>query len=152
MENKSLIVLLFASIISFIAGNAWQKNMAEEPLESTIYRQAEVSKSSGDWGSIFMYNNDETETYGTENMLTAVLEFLPGQKLQDPHQHAEEEFSFIIDGSGTWSLNGEDVPIKKGDLMYAKPWDWHGIENTGSDTLRFFVVKWNNKGVDRPEK
>jgi mannose-6-phosphate isomerase-like protein (cupin superfamily) len=83
-------------------------------------------------------------------MLTAVLEFLPGKQLQPPHQHAEEEFQYVIEGSGTWTLNGIESPITKGDMMYAKPWDIHGISNTSGDTLKFFVVKWLNKGVAEP--
>src|SRR3546814_6282483 len=40
-----------------------------------------------------------------------------------------------------------DITLKPGDLMYSKPWDSHGVRNTGTETLRFFVVKWNSKGV-----
>jgi len=83
-------------------------------------------------------------------MLTAVLEFLPGKQLQPPHRHTNEEFQYIIEGSGTWFLNGKETPILKGDLMYAKPWDMHGISNTSTDTLKFFVMKWINKGVTKP--
>ncbi len=81
-----------------------------------------------------------------------MLEFLPEKQLQPPHEHAEEEFQHVISGSGTWTLNGKESPIKKGDLMYAKPWDMHGISNTSSDTLKFFVMKWVNKGVVKPVK
>jgi mannose-6-phosphate isomerase-like protein (cupin superfamily) len=147
MNKKWLSALLAVSLISFAAGTVWERG--QNTLESQIYRQSEVKESTGDWGSIHIYTHDETITYGTENMLTAELEFLPGKQLQPPHQHAEEEFSFIIEGSGTWSLNGEESEIHKGDLMYAKPWDWHGIRNSGTDTLRFFVVKWNSRGVPR---
>jgi hypothetical protein len=26
--------------------------------------------------------------------------------------------------------------------MYSKPWDWHGIRNSGDKPLRFFVFKF----------
>jgi mannose-6-phosphate isomerase-like protein (cupin superfamily) len=151
MKKHSVLLLILATaVISFAGGSIWQSSHQAEDLESRIYRQSEVKKSTGNWGSIYMYTNDSTSTYGTESMLTAMLEFLPGKQLQPPHQHANEEFQYVIEGSGTWSLNGNEVPIKKGDLMYAKPWDMHGISNTSGDTLRFFVVKWNNKGVEKP--
>jgi mannose-6-phosphate isomerase-like protein (cupin superfamily) len=142
--------LIATCILSFSAGSVWTKVSGD--IISHIYPRSEAKKSTGGWGSIWMYTNEETKTYGTESMLTAVLEFLPGKQLQPPHQHANEEFTYIIDGGGTWFLNGKESPIKKGDLMYAKPWDIHGISNTTSDTLKFFVVKWNNKGVKLPDK
>lgn len=146
---KTLLFFLCACILSFAAGNLWGRKRSAD-IQSHIYKRTEARKSTGNWGSIFIYTPEETSTYGTESMLTAVLEFLPGKQLQPPHQHANEEFMFIIDGSGTWTLNGQESPIKKGDLMYAKPWDIHGIANSGTDTLKFFVVKWLNKGVRKP--
>jgi mannose-6-phosphate isomerase-like protein (cupin superfamily) len=145
-----LLLVLITSLLSFAGGILWSRKPLEEDIKSHIYTKEEAKKSSGSWGSIYKYTDDSTSTYGTESMLTAVLEFLPGKQLQPPHQHANEEFQYIIGGSGTWFLNGKETPIKKGDLMYAKPWDMHGISNTGTDTLRFFVVKWNNKGVKKP--
>ncbi|MEI9943858.1 MAG: cupin domain-containing protein [Chitinophagaceae bacterium] len=145
-----LILLLITSLLSFAGGIVWNNKAPKEDIGSYIYKKTEARKSSGDWGSIWIYTNDSTSTYGTESMLTAELEFLPGKRLQPPHQHANEEFQYVMEGSGTWFLNGKETPIHKGDLMYAKPWDLHGISNTGKDTLRFFVVKWNNKGVPKP--
>jgi mannose-6-phosphate isomerase-like protein (cupin superfamily) len=79
-------------------------------------------------------------------MLAAELEFLPGKRLQPPHRHVNEEFQYVIEGSGTWTLNGEEIPLRQGDLMYARPGDLHGIANTGSGPLRFLVIKWISKG------
>jgi mannose-6-phosphate isomerase-like protein (cupin superfamily) len=151
MKKQSvLLITLVASVLSFAGGIAWSKKKSAGDIVSHIYKRSEVKKSTGSWGSIYMYTNDSTSTYGTESMLTAVLEFLPGKQLQPPHQHANEEFQYIIEGSGTWFLNGKETPIQKGDLMYAKPWDIHGISNTGTDTLKFFVVKWINKAMPKP--
>lgn len=152
MKRWHIPVVMICSIISFAAGTLWQVRNSKPDLESHIYKEDLVRKSSGNWGSIYMYTSDSTATYGTTSMLTAVLEFLPGKQLQPPHEHAEEEFQYVISGSGTWTLNGKESPIKKGDLMYAKPWDMHGISNTSSDTLKFFVMKWVNKGVVMPVK
>jgi len=149
-KHSVLVLILFTSILSFAGGIIWKEKHSSADIVSHIYKRAEAKKSTGNWGSIYMYTNDSISTYGTQSMLTAVLEFLPGKQLQPPHQHANEEFQFIIDGSGTWFLNGKETPIQKGDLMYARPWDIHGISNTGTDTLKFFVMKWINKGVPEP--
>lgn len=144
-------MLLPATVaLSFAAGAAWENHRAAADLESHIYREADARKSTGDWGSIRIYTPDTTTTHGTDSMLTAELEFLPGKRLQPPHQHEQEEFQYVIEGTGTWFLNGKETPIKPGDLMYAKPWDMHGISNTSDQPLRFFVFKWTSKGVEKP--
>ncbi|HWA26067.1 MAG TPA: cupin domain-containing protein [Lacunisphaera sp.] len=142
--------LLFAltAAVAFAAGAAADRAAQPAPLESCIIRRAEVKKSGGDWGTIRVYTRDTTTTTGTDSMLTAELEFLPGKRLQPPHQHPNEEFQYVISGTGTWHLNGKDIPLEPGDLMYAKPGDLHGIANTGTEPLRFFVVKWISR---RPE-
>ena len=143
MKSILLLIGLLVAAASFAAGALWERKQAQvAPLESRIIREADAKKSTGTWGAIEIYTADGTPTVGTSSMLVAELEFLPGQRLQPPHRHQDEEFQYVISGSGTWHLNGEDIPLRPGDLMYAKPGDLHGIANTGTEPLRFFVVKW----------
>lgn len=142
------LIIISASIASFLAGNLWAQIDKAKSIQTQIIHEKDARLSSGDWGSISIYTGEETETYGTNSMLTAMLEFLPGKQLQPPHQHPEEEFTYIVEGSGTWSLNGVESTIQTGDLMYAAPGDMHGIENTTGDPLKFFVFKWQSRGVE----
>jgi quercetin dioxygenase-like cupin family protein len=130
---------------SFQAGTLWARKSAKPPLESHIWKAGDARRSTGSWGWISIYTEDAQPTAGTPSVLTAELEFLPGKQLQPPHQHPDEEFQFVIEGSGTWSLNGKEYPLNAGDLMYSKPMDWHGIRNSGDKPLRFFVFKWRTK-------
>jgi len=150
MKLVQLGIVLIVASVGFLAGEAWERRRAQaSALESRIFRETDAKKSTANWGSIAIYTPDSTATVGTSSMLTAELEFLPGKQLQPPHRHPEEEFQYVIEGSGTWHLNGEDVPLQKGDLMYAKPGDLHGIKNTGTEPLRFLVVKWLSKGGEK---
>ena len=147
--KKSLVIPFFVviAVLSFAAGTVFEKAAHPASLGSCIIRQADAKKSTGAWGSIRLYTPDSTVTLGTESMLTAELEFLPGKQLQPPHQHVNEEFQYVIAGTGTWFLNGKEIPLQTGDLMYAKPGDLHGITNTSTEPLRFFVMKWISKGT-----
>ena len=75
-------------------------------------------------------------------VLLQIRRQLKQKRPQPPHQHADEEFQYVIEGEGTWSLNGKEQPLKAGDLMYTRPWDWHGIRNSGDRPLRFVVFKY----------
>ena len=146
MKTIFSLAALVLAIASFAAGSLWERKQTQAmPLESRIIRQADAKKSSGTWGSIEIYTAESTPTVGTSSMLLAELEFLPGQQLQPPRRHVNEEFQYVISGRGTWHLNGADLPLETGDLMYAKPGDLHGIANTGTEPLRFLVVKWISK-------
>jgi mannose-6-phosphate isomerase-like protein (cupin superfamily) len=143
MKTIRLLTGLLVAAASFGVGIQWErKHTQAKPLESRIIREVNTKKSNGAWGSIEIYTAEDTTTVGTSSMLVAELEFLPGQQLQPPHRHINEEFQYVISGRGTWHLNGTDLSLEKGDLMYAKPGDLHGIANTGTEPLRFLVVKW----------
>jgi quercetin dioxygenase-like cupin family protein len=137
-------------LVSFYAGTLWAQKPVKPPLGSHIWKAADARKSTGSWGSISIYTEEDQPTSGAASVLTAELEFLPGKQLQPPHQHPEEEFQYVIEGSGTWTLNGKDVPLHAGDLMYSKPGDVHGIRNSGDTPLRFFVFKWQGSTPTPP--
>jgi quercetin dioxygenase-like cupin family protein len=140
-----LLALPLTAALSFAAGTAWARNGAHANLESRIYHTSDARRSTGGWGWIDMFADGAT-TAGTDSMLAAELVFVPGKNLHPPHRHPNEEFQYVVEGSGTWSLNGQESPAVKGDLMYAKPGDMHGITNTSNAPLRFLVIKWVSKG------
>jgi mannose-6-phosphate isomerase-like protein (cupin superfamily) len=152
LNIRSLIAGSCIAVTAFAAGALWANNPAKPVLDSRIWRAGEARSAGGSWGSIRLYTEDGTPTFGASSMLTAELSFLAGKQLQPPHQHGEEEFQYVIEGHGTWTLNGKDVPLEPGDLMYTKPWDWHGIRNSSDQPLRFFVFKWASKGTPAPPK
>jgi hypothetical protein len=85
-------------------------------------------------------------------MIVLAVTLKPGHAPHPPHQHAEEEFMILTEGSGTWTLNDNEMPARKGDVLYAAPWALHGLKNTGDSPLTYYMVKWSNKGVPVPEK
>ncbi len=89
-------------------------------------------------------------TFGTQDALTGVAVIEPGKEIHPPHIHAEEEYLMVVEGEGVWSLKDKDIPAKAGDILYAAPWDSHGIRNTGKIPLKFVVMKWHSKGLPVP--
>ena len=119
-------------------------------IDSAIISQSNAEVTHFD-GSVF-YTYFGGETVGTKDAVTGVGVIDPGQEIHPPHKHAEEEYLMIIEGSGTWTLNNKEIAAKTGDIIYAAPWDLHGIKNTGTTTLKFVVMKWNSKGIAIPEE
>jgi len=142
-----------------LCGAAFAVGVAAEPstgadgqkpplLTSQVVRWDEAASRTSDWGEFRRYYTGET--FGTKNVLTAVAVVEPGKAVHRAHRHAEEEYLVLVDGSGTWSLDGKEIPAQQGDILYAEPWVYHGLTNTGSKQLIFVVVRFNSKGVELP--
>ncbi|MDG2168037.1 MAG: cupin domain-containing protein [Opitutales bacterium] len=76
----------------------------------------------------------------------------PGKAVHPEHRHAEKEYLVIMEGEGTWTLDGVESPAKQGDVLYVEPWVFHGLVNTGTEDLLFFVVKYHPKNTPLPQE
>ena len=124
--------------------------LPSSPMRSVIWSQDDAARDDADWGTFYAYHAGET--FGTVDGLAGVAVIDPGEEIHPPHEHAEEEYLMVLEGSGTWHLLGEEQPAEAGDLLYAAPWDVHGITNTGEVPLKFVVWKWTSRGVEPPSR
>ena len=121
-----------------------------KPLESQVLGIHDAPSFDADWGKMHTYFRGET--FSTKDMLTAVAVVEPGKAVHRSHRHPHEEYLVVVRGSGTWSLDGKEIPAKQGDVMYVRPWVYHGLTNTGSERLGFLVIRYNGKGVEPPPR
>lgn len=68
----------------------------------------------------------------------------PHQATHAPHQHAEDEFFFVLEGTAEFILNGESVIAKPYASFYCPPNSLHGIRNAGDTELKYLVIKKYN--------
>src|SRR5690348_14411214 len=111
---KRLMGPAVIAVGSFTAGVLWAERPEKPLLDSHIWSAADTRTSKGEWGEIWLYTEDAQPSYGNSSVLTASLTFLPGRRLQPPHQHPDEEFQYVIEGEGTWFLNGKEQPLHAG--------------------------------------
>lgn len=144
---RRAVVAVFGLAFAFGAGAIFSRTTAQTFLSNVVTRNT-AKLERADWGDFYTYF--QGETYGTRDALNGVAEIKPGMEIHPPHQHAEEEFLMVLAGAGTWHVNGKTFAAQQGDILYAAPWDVHGIKNTGDQVLKFVVWKWNNRGVPVP--
>jgi len=143
-----LVVIVTGRLAAWLAAEA--ADPQPKPLKSGIVRFDDARAHQADWGEMRRYFTGET--FGTKDVLTAVAIVEPGKAVHRAHRHAEEEYLILVAGSGTWSLNGKELPAKRGDILYTEPWVFHGLTNTSSERLIFVVVRFNSKGVKIPPR
>ena len=134
---------------------AWASTIAATATRPSIFTSSIVSWKDaavhkGDWGEMKIFFRGES--FGTKDALAATAVVDPGKAVHRAHRHAEEEDLIVQEGKGKWSLNGKDVPAKKGDVLYVEPWVYHGLTNTGDKPLVFTVIRFSAKGISLPPR
>ena len=120
------------------------------PLKSQIVGWEKARSRVADWGEMRFYFTGETAA--TKDVLVAAAVVEPGKAVHRAHRHPHEEYLILVQGTGTWSLDGKESPAKVGDVLYAEPWVYHGLVNTGDERLIFAVVRYNGKGIPVPPR
>ena len=87
---------------------------------------------------------------GLQELTSRCLNFLhddilpPGSSIGEHRHEDDEEYYYILSGSGVMTLDGERYPVTAGDLTAVFPGGTHGLANTGSDDMRIIVVSVSN--------
>ncbi len=71
----------------------------------------------------------------------------PNQATHAPHQHAEDEFFFVLQGKAEFILDDSTAQGAPYTSFYCPPNRLHGIRNAGADTLKYLVIKKYEAGA-----
>ena len=113
-------------------------------LKSSVVPAAQaVVADSGAWGEFRKSFGGPSPA--SADVLAGIGNIKAGTENHPPHTHVDEEFLYLAEGSGTWTLGDKEIPAKAGDTLYAEPNVPHGFKNTSDKPARFFVVKWRTK-------
>ncbi|MEZ9369715.1 cupin domain-containing protein [Shewanella sp. 10N.286.51.B2] len=157
MAKVSGFYLIISISITFLTSCAFVKNTdsnetnalnneSNSHIQSSIVNFENTHKTAYDGSDFYTYFYGET--IGTKDTIVGLAIIEPNNEIHPPHQHAEEEYLYIVEGSGIWTLNGVETPAKTGDVLYVSPWDLHGIFNTGDVSMKFFITRASSKGVN----
>lgn len=69
-----------------------------------------------------------------------LLNFLPRQHMK-PHNHPERElYLYVIEGSGVFTFDGEEVKVKKGDVLFCDEKEKIGFTNTSESKTSIYCT------------
>lgn len=92
------------------------------------------------FGDLRIYFEGPTDQL--KSMTAGSLLLKAGMTPHPPHQHPEEEFMVITEGTGEVSMEGKITKVGPGSMMYSAAGKLHGIVNTGKTPLLFYFYKW----------
>jgi mannose-6-phosphate isomerase-like protein (cupin superfamily) len=92
------------------------------------------------FGDLRVYYDGPTDQL--KAMTAGSLRLKPGMSPHPPHQHPEEEFMVVTEGTGEISVEGKITKAGPGTMMFCGAGKLHGIVNTGKTPLLFYFYKW----------
>ncbi|HMJ70326.1 MAG TPA: cupin domain-containing protein [Cyclobacteriaceae bacterium] len=85
--------------------------------------------------------------HGVEGISFCVEEMSPGSKMR-VHKHLNnDEIIFIHRGQGTLTLDDQVTEVKTGSVAFVPRGAWHGLDNTGSETLHM-IFQYSPAGFE----
>jgi mannose-6-phosphate isomerase-like protein (cupin superfamily) len=135
-KRRDLMKLAGLNALAALAGAA----TSEPKIPSATMGQDQAKLSKEPFGDLRIYFDGPTEQ--VKSMTAGSLLLKPGMSPHAPHQHPEEEFMVITQGTGEISMEGKITKVGPGAMMYSTAGRLHGIVNTGKTPLLFYFYKW----------
>jgi mannose-6-phosphate isomerase-like protein (cupin superfamily) len=114
--------------------------MANDRLPNSTRATKDAKLTRETFGDLRIYYEGPTEQLSSVTAGSLLLK--PGMSPHPPHDHPEEEFMMIAEGTGEVSVEGKVTKVGPGSLMYCGAGKLHGIVNTGKSPLLFYFTKW----------
>lgn len=111
---------------------------AKLPEATLAAGQAKLTKEA--FGEHRVYFDGSTDQL--KAMTAGSVRLNPGATPHPPHQHDEEEFLLVTEGTGEITIDGKVTKVQPGAMMYNGAKRMHGIVNTGKVPMTFFYYKW----------
>jgi mannose-6-phosphate isomerase-like protein (cupin superfamily) len=127
-------------ILTCIAGFGPLALFADGGLGNSVVDVQNAKLSKEAFGDLRIYYDGSTAQL--KAMTAGSLRLKPGMSPHPPHEHPEEEFMVVTEGTGEISVEGQATKVSAGSMMFCGAGKLHGIVNTGKTVLTFYFYKW----------
>jgi mannose-6-phosphate isomerase-like protein (cupin superfamily) len=113
---------------------------AANRIPNAALDEAKAKLTREPFGDLRIYFDGATDQI--HSMTAGSLRLKAGMSPHPPHQHPEEEFLLVTEGTGEVVVDGKTTKVGPGSMMYCAANKSHGIVNTGKTALLFYFYKW----------
>ena len=111
-----------------------------DKLPATVLDASQAQLTKDTFGETRIYFDGPTGALA--HMTAGSLRLKPGARPHPPHQHEEEEFLLVTEGTGELSIEGRVTKAGPGSMLYCSSNKLHGVVNTGQTPMLFYFYKW----------
>ena len=147
MNKRDLIVAAIA--VSTTLACVSLADEAKAVLDSTAWKWEDISARDTDVGQYRHVTRQPTRTLEELEMHITTLK--PHMASHAPHTHPNEEMVIIKEGTLQAHVNGKEVVVGPGSVLFYASMQPHGVKNIGDTPATYFVINWASPGSKKKE-
>jgi len=123
-------------------------SLADEPaklLDSTAWNWSEFTSKKTDVGELRSVVRQPTRTLDELEMHITTLN--PHTTSHPPHTHPNEEMVIVKEGTLQAHVNGKEVVVNAGGVLFYASMQPHGVKNIGDTPATYYVINWASPGT-----
>ena len=114
-------------------------------LDSTAWTWEDMQARKTDVGERRDVVQQPTRTLGELEMHITTLN--PRTTSHPPHTHPNEEMVIVREGTLQAHVNGKEVVVGPGSVLFYASMQPHGVKNIGDTPATYFVINWASPGT-----
>ncbi|HEX6396147.1 MAG TPA: cupin domain-containing protein [Steroidobacteraceae bacterium] len=115
------------------------------PLDSTAWKWQDLQAKKTDVGELRNVVRQPTRTLDELEMHITTLN--PHTASHKPHTHPNEEMVILKEGTLQAHVNGKEVVIGPGSVLFFASMQPHAVQNVGDTPATYFVINWASPGT-----
>ena len=121
-------------------------SMADEPkkvLDSIAWQWNDLAVKKTDVGELRHVVRQPTRTLEELEMHITTLN--PHTASHPPHTHPNEEMVILKEGTLQAHVNGKEVVVKPGGILFYASMQPHAVQNIGDTPATYYVINWSTE-------
>ena len=114
-------------------------------LDSTAWKWQDLQPKKTDVGELRNVVRQPTRTLDELEMHITTLK--PHTASHEPHTHPNEEMVILREGTLQAHVNGREVVIGPGSVLFFASMQPHAVQNVGDTPATYFVINWASPGT-----
>jgi XRE family transcriptional regulator, regulator of sulfur utilization len=127
-------------------------SVAQQPaglLDSTAWKWEDMQARKTEVGELRSVVRQPTRTLDELEMHITTLN--PHTTSHPPHTHPNEEMVIVREGTLQAHVNGKEVVVGPGSVLFYASMQPHGVKNIGDGPATYFVINWASPGTKKKE-
>jgi quercetin dioxygenase-like cupin family protein len=143
MQLQHLATALAAGLALSLSAAAADETT--KPLDSTAWIWADLVANKTDVGARREVIQRPTRTLDELEMHITTLN--PHTASHAPHTHPNEEMVIVKDGTLQAHVNGKEVVVPAGGVLFFASMQPHAVQNIGDTPATYYVINWASPGA-----
>jgi len=144
--------LVVAAAAGAMVAGAWvASSFAQGPpakMESTVWHWKDLEAKPTPVGERRDVVRRPTITLDELEMHVTTLK--PGVASHAPHTHPNEELIIIKEGTLQAHVNGKEIVVGPGSILFFASMQPHGVKNIGDTQATYHVINWVSPSTPKP--